>query len=216
MLVSSPSASATHPRHHLPPQATPFVGRKRELAEIAALLLDPNLRLLTVFAPGGMGKTRLALEAAHMQVGRFADGVFFVPLAPVSDAGDLATVITENIGFGFYGESSPAQQLLDFLRDRSLLLVLDNCEHLLDGAPFVGDIAKAAPGLRMLTTSRERLNLQDETVYVLRGLDFPDQQNSELSQHYDAAKLLMQSAQRVRPGLSFEPITCVMYGGFAT
>ena len=166
------------PADYLPTSVTAFVGRQRELDEIAGLLNEPNTRLVTILAPGGMGKTRLALEAMRMQVGHYADGVFFVPLAPLSAASDIVTTIAENIGFRFYGENLPAQQLIDFLRERSLLLVLDNFEHLLDGAPLVVDLIQAAPGIRVLTTSRERLNLRGETVYSLSGLEFPDLGNA--------------------------------------
>ncbi len=204
LLASLSMASSIHTKHNLQPQSTPFVGRPHELGDIAALLSDPNTRLITILAPGGMGKTRLAVEAARTQIGHFADGVFFVPLAPLGDAGDMVTAIAEHIGFSFYGEVSPAQQLLDFLRDRSLLLVLDNFEHLLDGAPFVADMAQAAPGVQLLTTSRERLNLLGETVYVLRGLDFPDWQTSERIQAYDAVKLFMQTAHRIHPGFELQ------------
>jgi ATP/maltotriose-dependent transcriptional regulator MalT len=84
LLATSSDVSVTHAKHNLPPQPTPFVGRRHELDEIAVLLNDPNTRLITILAPGGMGKTRLALEAARTQIGRFADGVFFVPLAALS------------------------------------------------------------------------------------------------------------------------------------
>ncbi|MEO8392987.1 MAG: LuxR C-terminal-related transcriptional regulator [Chloroflexota bacterium] len=191
-------------KHNLPAQATPFVGRRDELAELASLLTDPNTRLITILAPGGMGKTRLALEAARVQVGRYADGVYFVPLAPLSSANDIVTTIAENIGFSFYGSNPPAQQLADFLRERSLLLVLDNFEHLLDGAPLIGDLVQAALDIRLLTTSRERLNLRGETVYVLRGLEFSTWETPEDALEYEAVKLFLRSAQRVRPDFEIQ------------
>ncbi len=185
-------------KHNLPAQATPFVGREHELVELTQLLADDNTRLITILAPGGMGKTRLALEAARLQIGHYADGVIFVPLAPLSSPSDIVTTIAENVGFSFYGENTPAKQLTDFLRERSMLLVLDNFEHLLDGVQLIADMMQVAPHVRILTTSRERLNLRGETVYSLRGLEFPTWETPEDALQYDAVKLFMQSAQRIR------------------
>lgn len=135
------------------------------MAELDRLLTNPAVRLVTILAPGGMGKTRLAQATAERHLGDFANGVFFVPLASIDVAGNIVTAIAESIGYSFYGEKSPAQQIRDFLQDRFILLVLDNFEHLLDGAPLVAENLRAAPGVRVLTTSRERLNLYGETVF---------------------------------------------------
>jgi predicted ATPase len=151
-----------------------------------------------------MGKTRLALEAARLQIGRYTDGVIFVPLAPLSSPSDIVTTIAENIGFIFHGENPPAQQLIDFLRERSMLLVLDNFEHLLDGVQLVADLIQVTPQVRVLTTSRERLNLRGETVYNLRGLEFPTWETPEDALQYDAVKLFMQSANRVRADFTLQ------------
>lgn len=188
------------PRNNLPLQPTRFVGRQEELASIANQFADANIKLVTILAPGGMGKTRLALAAAERQVRHFRDGVFFVPLAALSSPDDIITAIADNVGFSFYGSAPPRLQLLDYFRERHMLLVLDNFEHLLDGALLVADILQAASGLRVLATSRERLNLRGETVYELRGLDFSTEKAPEHIQEYDAVKLFMQSAQRVHPG----------------
>ena len=204
LLNVSADARRIAGKHNLPVQATPFVGRRDELDALATLLNDPNTRLITILAPGGMGKTRLSLEAARMQVGRYVDGVFFVALAPLSSSGDMVTTIAENIGFSFYGANTPAQQLIDFLRERSMLLVLDNFEHLLDGASLIGDLVQVAPGIRVLTTSRERLNLRGETVYVLRGLAFPPRETPFDVLEYEAVKLFMQSAHRLRPDFELQ------------
>ena len=194
-------------RHNLPKQSTAFVGRQRELRSLMEFLTTPGVTLVTILAPGGMGKTRLALAAGEQQIANFADGVFFVPLAPLSSANDLVTAIAENIGLSFYGENAPAQQLIDFLRERSMLLVLDNFEHLLEGAPLVADIIQSAPGIRVLVTSRERLNLRAETVYGLSGLDFPTWETPEDALEYEAVTLFMQSAQRVRPDFTIHADT---------
>jgi DNA-binding CsgD family transcriptional regulator len=139
-------------KHNLPSQITPFIRRRHEISELTALLNDETTRLITILASGGMGKTRLSQEVARIQIGRFANGVFFVPLAPLSSPKDIVTTIAENIGFIFHGENSPAQQLVNFLQDRSILLVLDNFEHLLEGAKLVTDIIKSSPKVKVLVT----------------------------------------------------------------
>src|SRR5262245_9802208 len=123
--------------HNLPPQSTPFVGRTEELSQIAHLLDDPNCRLFTLLAPGGIGNTRLALEAAAAQFERYSDGVYFVPLQALSSPDFIVPAIAEAIHFQFYPGGEPKQQLLDHLREKSLLLVLDNFEHLLDSIELV-------------------------------------------------------------------------------
>ncbi len=205
LLNPQPAASSTSGKHNLPAQSTPFVGREHELVELTALLNDRDTRLITILAPGGMGKTRLALEAARQQIGHYADGVIFVPLASLNTARDIVTTIAENIGFSFYGEGLPAQQMINFLRERSLLLVLDNFEHLLDGAPLVADIVQAALNVKLLVTSREKLNLSGEIIYAMSGLDFPEWETPQDALEYDAVKLFMQSAHRVRSDFALLP-----------
>jgi predicted ATPase/DNA-binding CsgD family transcriptional regulator len=186
-------------RHNLPAQATAFVGRQHELCKIGMLLDDRKVRLITILAPGGMGKTRLALEVAGTQVDRYSDGVFFVPLAPVSSPDSILTTIAEIVGFSFYGSDPAIKQLLDYLRERKMLLVMDNFEHILDGAALVTDILQAAPQVRVLATSREKLNLHSETVFLLSGLRFFDQDSLGEVLEYDAIQLFMQSARRTWP-----------------
>jgi predicted ATPase/DNA-binding CsgD family transcriptional regulator len=204
LLRTSSNSPEVALRNNLPLQPTRFVGRQRELAIIASQFSDSNIKLVTILAPGGMGKTRLALAAAEREVRHFKDGVFFVPLAALNSPDDIITAIAENVGFSFYGSASPRQQLLDYFRERDMLLVLDNFEHLMDGALLVSEILQAASGLRILVTSRERLNLQGETVYTLRGLDFPSLETPELIQEYAAVKLFILSAQRVHPGFEIQ------------
>ena len=183
--------------HRLPTQATPFVGRLQELAELTRLLADPHIRLVTILAPGGMGKSRLGLAAAGRQVDQFADGVFFVTMAPLTSADAIVTAIAEQAGFSFSGAAPPRAQLLDYFRDRQVLLLLDNFEHLLAGAPLVSELLRAAPAVKVLVTSREKLNLAGETVYLLSGLHFPTQDPPEDLLAYDAVRLFVQSARRI-------------------
>ena len=120
------------PRHNLPTQPTPFIGREAELAKIAQLLGDPACRLLTLVGPGGSGKTRLALEAAsRLDANACKHGIFFVSLAPLSSVDAIVPTVADVLGFQFFGGGTPQQQLLDFLRQRNLLLIMDNYEHLL-------------------------------------------------------------------------------------
>ena len=192
-------ASTTEIPHNLPNQATPFIGRKQELTDLARLIVDPQTQLITILAPGGMGKSRLALAVAEAQLRHFIDGVFFVELAPLSSPNDIVTAIADSVGFSFYSSDAPEQQLSEYLRKRSMLLVLDNFEHLLDGASLVTDMLRTAPDLTILATSREKLNLSNETIFVLSGLHFPSWETPEDALNYDAVRLFMQSVQRVRP-----------------
>ncbi|MCL4254461.1 MAG: protein kinase, partial [Anaerolineae bacterium] len=211
-LFSTP-ISSTHQdeiRHNLPVQNTPFVGRETEIAELTRLLQDPKHRLLTILAPGGMGKTRLALEVA----GQFTQsqsstskrnvipftGVYVIQLAPLTHADTVPSAIAEALSLTFAADGrSQTQQLCDFLREKSVLLVLDNFEHLLDATALVEDMLQSAPNIKIVTTSRERLNLQAEMLFNLSGMDFPDWETPEDALMYTAVKLFMQSANRARP-----------------
>jgi len=166
-------------RHNLPTEVTSFVGREAELAALARRLAHPHCRLVTILGPGGIGKTRLALRAAAQQVHAFLHGVYFVPLADLTTADWLALAIARALGLSLEGKETPRRQLLNFLREKELLLVLDDFEHLLgwreDGAiRLILDILGEAPEVKLLVTSRERLNLQQEWVVALDGLPYPD------------------------------------------
>lgn len=167
--------AAPPPRHNLPQPATPFVGRDEELADIGRLLLDdPDCQLLTLVGPGGIGKTRLALQAAAQALDAFPHGVYLVPLASVSSTEFLAPAIADALSLSFYGSADPQAQLLNYLREKEMLLVLDNLEHLLEGTSLLSDILSSASGIKLLVTSRERLNLQREWVREVHGLPFPE------------------------------------------
>ena len=200
--------------HRLPARATPFIGRDKEMAAIASFLADPQVRLLTILGPGGMGKTRLALAAARQLLEQdpppaaLDGGLYFVPLAPLDRADKIVQAIADALNLSFEANApasrTPQWQMLDFLREQQLLLILDNFEHLPEGIPLVGDMLRAAPGLKIIVTSRERLNLQDEHRLTLSGLDYPrDAQGQEGTRsigEYAAVKLFAQSARRTQPG----------------
>ncbi len=126
-----PFSLSPTPTHNLPPDPTPFIGREAELAQIAERLADPACRLLTILGPGGMGKTRLAIQAARGEADRFAHGACFVDLAPVASAEQLAAAILRALQVPAQGATEPDQHILSYLADKQMLLVLDNYEHLL-------------------------------------------------------------------------------------
>ena len=185
------------PPHNLPPQPTPFVGRDEELAQIARLLDQPTCRLLTLTGLGGIGKTRLALEAARGKIGAFLHGVYFVPLASIRSADVLAPTMAESIKLSLYGSGNPKEHLLDYLYEKEMLLVLDSFEQILDGVGLVTEILARAPGMKILATSRERLNLQEEWVLAIGGLEVPTGKRQEAIEAYSAVQLFLQRAQRV-------------------
>jgi len=259
--------------HNLPAQATPFIGRRRELAEVRARLEDPACRLLTLLGPGGVGKTRLALRVAESltpalppyggteqrspqgererefsppplgeglgvreEAGAFRHGVFFCPLATVARAQGVVAAVAEALGFQFRPETegrstgAPRGQLIDYLRRKQLLLVLDNYEHLLaegaspeSSAPraspdeqvgLIADLLAAAPGVKLLVTSRASLQVQGEHLYPVQGLQAPPGPLARMGSRpvdpvdepglavrlYSAVELFRQGAQQVRPG----------------
>jgi predicted ATPase/DNA-binding SARP family transcriptional activator len=159
--------------HNLPLAATPLVGRTHELEEIAQTLAAPGCRLLTITGPGGIGKTRLAMETAQRVASRFRDGAWFVDLAPAGEAAVLPSVLLKRLDALESGPAEARARLMAHLATKHMLLVLDNFEHLLDGADLVADMAAAAPALQILVTSRVRLNLREEWLQPLSGMELP-------------------------------------------
>lgn len=183
--------------HNLPTQPTPFIGREQELSEIKSLLSDPSCRLLTLVGPGGIGKTRLALEAASHRLEDYPNGVWFVPFVGVGSAEHIVPAIAESLGFSFYGVGDPKVQLLNYLREKRLLLVWDNFEHLLPEAGLVSEVLRTAPGVRCLVTSRALLRLREEQAFQVKGLEYPkDEKSVESVDDYSAVKLFLQGAKR--------------------
>lgn len=184
---------------NLPTAGTSFVGREEELGEIDRLLDEPGCRLLTLVGPGGTGKSRLALEAAGRRIEHYPHGVHYIPLAGVPEPDLLAPAVAEGLQFqvDFAHSAIPARdQLVDYLRERTALLVLDNFEHLLDARDVVTQIIERAPQVEMLTTSRERLQVQSEWVFDVAGLEF-----AAGNGHADSAatRLFVDRARHVDP-----------------
>jgi tetratricopeptide (TPR) repeat protein len=205
-------------RQNLTTPSTAFVGRQNALDNLAEMLAQPHARVITLLGPGGIGKTRLALEAARQQVGLFADGVFAVPLASAEGQEALVPGIASAAGFQFHGSESPESQLMAFFRDKDILFVLDNFEHLLSpvktgaqtgenihqGVNFLVEALNQSPRLRFMVTSRAPLNLQMERVVEVGGLDFPPSEDGAGCQDYAAVKLFDLMARRLQPHFSLE------------
>ncbi len=179
---------------NLPTQVTPFIGRDNELAHIADLLLAPDCRLLTLIGPGGIGKTRLALEA--VQRCRQFNGVCFIPLQPLNSPDFILPAIAASLQFTPYGDQAPKTQLFNFLHEKNLLLVIDNFEHLSDGVDLLSEILEAVAEVKILVTSRERLRLREEWVLEIGGLDYPTTDTEANIEHYSTVALFVQQARR--------------------
>jgi predicted ATPase/DNA-binding CsgD family transcriptional regulator len=188
--------------HHFTLTPAPFLGRLREMHEIDALLTDPACRLLTLVGPGGIGKTRLAVEVASHYRAAFPDGLFFVHLASLNRAEDLLPAIATAMPFRFSQDTrSPHEQFLAYLHERQgqrVLLVLDNMEHLLEGVAIISDMLAVTTGLKILATSREALNLQEEWVRQITGLSYPEREDGKPPEDYSAVQLFLDRARRIR------------------
>lgn len=194
---------STHPPTNLPLPATLFIGREAELARLVSLFQDPACRLVTLVGLAGIGKTRIAIQVAQIQLDRFPHGAFFVSLAPLASPELIVATIANAIGFQFHGADEPLEQLLRFLQGKQMLLVLDNFEHLIEGAKLVAEIVQSAPGIQLLVTSRERLNLQGEWVVEMEGLPYPmsmEESSFEQEEVHEAVQLFLQSGLHANPG----------------
>ncbi len=202
-----PSSRALLPEHkppvppfNLPIPPTPLIGRESELATLGQLLRDPQCRLLTLVGPGGIGKTRVAIEVASRHQDFFPDGACFVSLAALNSAAFMVPAIANALGFAFQGQVEPRIQLLNYLRGKRALLVLDNVEHLLDGVGLFAELLERAPGVKLLVTSRETLNLQGEWAFEIQGLPVPPTNQAARAEDYSAVALFVQSARRAQTG----------------
>jgi predicted ATPase/predicted amidohydrolase len=193
-------------RHNLPAQPTAFVGREQELEETTRLLADPSCRLITLTGHGGVGKSRLAAQIACDQVQAFPDGVYFVPLAPIGSVEHITSTVADALSFPLSGRQNPKQQLLNFLREKQMLLLMDNFEHVLEGAQLVADILQGAPKVKVLATSRERLNLRGEWTLEVCGLQVPPARDADGAETYSAVQLFVEGARRVRSSFTVDDV----------
>ena len=208
LLQSPPRLGAPYPpdrlRHNLPAELTSFIGRRKELRELPAVL--GSSRLLTLTGAGGVGKTRLAVRLARDLVNHFRDGVWVVDLAPLSAPSLVAQTIVTVLGVREGPKRSARDILLDTLRDRELLLVIDNCEHLIAAcAELVETLLRGAPALRILATSREALGVSGETVWRVPSLSLPEAGASVRADalvESEATQLFIERATAVEPGFT--------------
>jgi len=192
---------------NLPAPTAVLIGRETEVAAVKGLLLRDQVRLVTVTGPGGIGKSRLATEVARELVDCFSPGVYFVPLATVSDANVIASIIAQTLGIRESG-AQPRLLLTEYLQKcgtAPLLLFIDNFEHLLSAAPFLAELLGLAPGLKLLVTSRAALRIHDENEFPLSPLGLPDGKALPalpMLAQYPAISLFVQRAGAVKPGFA--------------
>jgi predicted ATPase/class 3 adenylate cyclase len=190
-----------HP-NNLPRQPTPFLGREQAVAEMIALLRREDVQLVTLTGPGGTGKTRLALQVAAELLDAFPDGVYFVDLAALSNATLVPETIAQVLNIRADGVGAPLDALVTYVRDKQILLLLDNFEHLLPAAPVVGELLRGCPNLTVLATSRAPLRLRAEREVPVPPLTLPDPTRHEplerLTQ-YEAVRLFIDRAMASKP-----------------
>jgi predicted ATPase/class 3 adenylate cyclase len=196
-----PLPTLDHRPYNLLAQPTPLIGREQEVASVSALLHRADVRLVTLTGPGGTGKTRLALQVAAELLDVAADGIFFVALAPISDPGLIVSTIAQTLGVRESGSRPLLDTLKDHLRDKQLLLLLDNFEQVVSAAPLIGELLVAAPGLMVLITSRMALRLSGEHEVAVQPLSLPDRTRPPDPGHltqYAAVRLFVERAQAVK------------------
>ena len=195
--------------HNLPAQLTPLIGRVQEVAAACALLRRPEVRLLTLTGTGGVGKTRLGLQVATDLLDDFADGVCFVPLAPVSDSDLVVPTIARALGIKEVGEGPLPELLQASLRDKRLLLLLDNFEQVVAAAAWLSDLLTSCPHLKILVTSRAVLHIYGEHEFPVPPLALPDlthlPEGETLTQKYAAVALFLERAQAARSDFELTP-----------
>ena len=198
--VEAPQAKK--PKHNLPAQPTPFIGRATQLSALKELILDPDIRLVTLLGPGGTGKTRLSLQVAQEALDHFTHGAFFVPLADDTDSNQFISRVAQQLEIREGGRPL-LENIKDYLRDKKLLLVLDNFEQLISAAPVVANLLVAAPQLKVITSSRIALKLQGEREYPVPPLDVPQRELTlEELAGYESVRLFVERARAAQPNFS--------------
>ena len=187
--------------NNLPPQITPFIGRKREILELTDILSSKDCRFVTITGIGGIGKTRLALQVASELLEEFRDGVFFVPLAGISDPDRVVPAIAGSLKLIFSGREDSSIELLNFLKGKTMLLVLDNFEHMQEASFIISDILRSTDTVNILVTSRSLLHLTGEHNYMIEGLEFPPLADKASLRDYSSIKLFLESMRRHSPSV---------------
>ena len=188
------------PPHNLPVRLTEFIGRHSEVQDLIRKLNLHNLVTLT--GPGGAGKTRLAVHAARSLLKSYPDGIFFVALAAVTSKKFIISAIADAVGITFYNHESSSRQLMDYLREKEILLIFDSMDHLTDGAVLIEHLLAQCGGIHIIVTTEKPLNLIGEMVVETTGLEFPNENSTRVWEDYSAVQLFIQAARRV--DFSFE------------
>jgi predicted ATPase len=200
--VEAPPPLRSSPRTNLPVQRSPLIGRQRELQEVTDLLMREDTGLLTLTGPGGTGKSRLGLQVAADLQDRFPDGVYLIPLAPITEPGMVVPAIARVLGLREAAGVSMLEALQSYVRGKRLLLILDNFEQVVTAAPLVADLMQVSRSLKLLVTSRVPLHLLDERQYPVPPLELPDRAQigdlQKLSQSA-AVQLFIQRTLEVKP-----------------
>ncbi len=201
---SQKPSKARQTKNNLPVQPTPFIGRTKQLAAIKALLMEPETRLVTLMGPGGAGKTRLSLQVAQDLLDQFSNGVYFVPLADDTDATQLISRVAQQLEVREGGRPL-LENVKDYLRDKRMLLVLDNFEQLVSAASVVADLLAASSQLKIITSSRIALNLQGERGFPVPPLELPQTENGLTLENLsgnESIRLFVGRAQAAHPGFT--------------
>lgn len=188
---------------NLPVELAPFIGRARELEELARLLFDPQCRLITLVGPGGSGKTRLAVEFARKNASRYTDGVCFTGLQSLNSEEFFVSALADSLQCS-RGGADEQTQLLDFLQHKSMLLVLDNFEHVAAAAQILSQLLIHASGIMLMVTSREVINLREEWLFPIAGMSFPTDTTDADTEQYEAVQLFVEYARRTQRDFSLK------------
>ena len=196
-------AMMTTPVLRMPRPLTPCLGREADVLAVQALFFEQEARLVTLQGPGGIGKTRLAMEIAQEAYPAFADGALFLALNEVASAFHIPRLLARALHIPLFGEHDVDEQVLDWLSEKELLLVMDNYEHLLPNTAFLERLLQTAPGVRLLVTSRARLHVKGEVLYAVEGLAYPvDQDDWHLVKASPAVHLFLERAAHL--GVTFD------------
>lgn len=211
------AGKSASPGHQIPLPTTTLIGREAEISTLERLFSDSQCRLLTLTGIGGIGKTRLAIEFALRNEANFPGGIFYIPLTPLKSPKEIISAIADVLDFRFFGSTEPKEQLINFIAgeiNQEALLVFDNLEHLLVKDPAFNPVSGAAelvseflqrlPMVKILGTSRERMNLQGEWMYDLHGLSVPPENYVGQLEEYGSIELFVRSARRIKPGFEID------------
>jgi predicted ATPase/DNA-binding SARP family transcriptional activator len=200
-----PLLSINQQLYNFPILSPPFIGREAELESLHSLIASPEVRLISLIGPGGVGKTHLAVQFASQTAETFPDGIYFTSLTSIQEPDYMPILLADVLKFSFYGPTNHIEQLAKYLHRMQLLLVIDNFEHLQsEGAKFLALLLANTHSLKILVTSRERLNLIAESVIDVHGLPVPVSSHDADAEDYSSVKLFLHNARRIFPEFSYK------------